>query len=296
MTRATRAGWRAGDRIRNALYVLPAAVLLVALVYFSLGYTVWLSFYEWNGVGPDRRFVGLDNYARALADPVFWRALGNVALFLCLVVVQLLLGFVFALLLNSRLRLGVIYRVIVFVPVVLAPASMAPVFQEIFAPRGGLNTLLDAVGLGSLAHPWLADPATAIFALALINVWSWTGFSFMLYYAGLTHIDPSVIEAARIDGASNLRIARSVILPMMKPTTLVLLVLGTIGTIKVFDIPQIITQGGPANSTQFIATYMYQQGIRNYAAGYAASITVMMVVACIVLAVLQLRLNRRAAA
>nr|WP_231980038.1 sugar ABC transporter permease [Tessaracoccus coleopterorum] len=128
----------------------------------------------------------------------------------------------------------------------------------------------------------------------MIQIWSGTGFCFVLYLAGLSQIDTSVIEAARIDGAGNARLLWSVILPMVRQTTITLFVLTTIGTIKIFDIPQIITQGGPANSTQFLATYIYQQAIQNYAAGYGAALTVLLVITCLVLAFLQLRVTRKA--
>ncbi|NHB84368.1 sugar ABC transporter permease [Tessaracoccus sp. HDW20] len=151
-----------------------------------------------------------------------------------------------------------------------------------------------AIGLGAFSHAWLADPNTAIWVLGLIQIWSGTGFCFVLYLAGLSQIDTSVIEAARIDGAGNARLLWSVILPMVRQTTITLFVLTTIGTIKIFDIPQIITQGGPANSTQFLATYIYQQAIQNYAAGYGAALTVLLVITCLVLAFLQLRVTRKA--
>jgi raffinose/stachyose/melibiose transport system permease protein len=147
--------------------------------------------------------------------------------------------------------------------------------------------------LGTLSHAWLADPATAIWVLGLIQIWSGTGFCFVLYLAGLSQIDGSVIEAARMDGAGNLRMVWSILLPMVRQSTVTLVVLSTIGTIKIFDIPQIITQGGPANSTQFLATYIYQQTIKNYAAGYGAALTVVLVIACLGLAMLQLRMSRK---
>jgi raffinose/stachyose/melibiose transport system permease protein len=277
----------------NYLYLLPAVVLLSALVYFSVVYTVWLSAQSWNGFGPDRVFIGIQNYGRALADPIFWRSMLNVIGFLALIFVQMVLGLVFAVLLNGRIALGVLYRIALFLPVVLAPAVMAPVFREIFSPSGQINGLLTAIGLESLTHAWLADPNTAIFALAAISVWAGTGFSFILYFAALTQVDPQIFEAARVDGAGNIRVFVSIIVPLVRSTNVTLIVLGTIGTIKMFDIPQIITGGGPANSTQFPATYIYQQGITNYNAGYGAALTVVLVLLCGLLAAWQLRLNGR---
>lgn len=277
----------------NYLYLIPAVVLVAALIYFCVAYTIWLSSYQWNGIGPDREFVGLANFARAFGDPIFWRAIGNIALFLVLIFVQMLIGLLFAVVLHTRALFSGIYKVILFIPVVLAPAVMAPVFREIFSVGGEFNSILGAIGLGSLQHAWLADPATALWVLAAICIWSGTGFCFVLYYAGLTQVDPQIFEAARVDGAGNIRVFFSIILPMVRSTNVTLLVLGTIGTIKIFDVPQIITQGGPANSTQFLATYIYQQGIRNYSAGYGAAMTVILIVLCLAFAIAQLRISRR---
>jgi raffinose/stachyose/melibiose transport system permease protein len=273
--------------------VAPAAALIGLLVYFSVGYTVWLSTQQWNGFGPDRVFIGFANYIRVFDDPVYWRSMVNVAGFLLLILVQMLAGLILAVLLHSRVVLGGVYRIAIFVPVVLAPATMAPIFREIFSPNGQVNWLLRAVGLDGLTHAWLADPATAIFALATIAVWGGTGFSFILYYAGLTQLDPQVFEAARVDGAGNGRIFRSIIVPAVRGTHLTLLVLGTIFTIKLFDVPQLITGGGPANATQFPATHIYQAGVTNYDAGYGAALTVTMVVICLALAAWQLRWSAR---
>ena len=276
------------------LFLVPAVVLVGALVYFSIGYTVFLSGFDTNGISPTREFVGLDNFLRAASDPGFWLALRNIGYFFLLIPVQLAIGFGFAVVLSSRIRLTVVYKVIIFLPVVLAPAAMAPVFVQMFSPGGQIEGLLRAIGLGDLAHAWLADPNTAIWVLGLIQIWSGTGFCFVIYLAGLSQIDASVIEAARIDGAGNLRLLWSVVLPMVRQSSITLVVLCTIGTIKIFDIPQLITQGGPANSTQFLATYIYQQAIRNYAAGYGAALTVLLVVACLGFAAIQLRLSRGA--
>jgi len=277
----------------NYLYLIPAALLLAALVYFSVIYTVWLSTQEWNGFGPDRLYVGFDNYLRAFGDPVFWLSVLNVAAFLVLVFVEMLFGLVFAVLLNGKVKFGILYRIALFLPVVLAPAVMAPVFREIFSPSGELNNLLQSIGLGGVSHAWLADPSTAIYVVAAISVWCGTGFSFILYFAALTQVDPQIFEAARVDGAGNLRMFANIIIPMVRGTNLTLIVLGTIGTIKIFDIPQIITGGGPANSTQFPSTYIYQQGITNYKAGYGAALTVLMILMCLLIAVWRLRLSAR---
>jgi raffinose/stachyose/melibiose transport system permease protein len=271
------------------LYLLPAAVMVIGIVYFAVAYTLRISALDWDGISPDQQSVGLDNYVRILHDPIFWSALGHMAIFAVAILVQMALGLVFALLLHSRVRIKALYKVLLFVPVVLAPAVMAPVFRQILDADGLVNQVFRAAGLDALAHPWLADPDTALYALIAINIWQWTGFSFILYFAGLTQVDPSLLEAARMDGAGNWRVVRSMIIPLTRGTSATLIVLGIIGVTKTFDIPYLVTGGGPARSTEFLATYLYQQGITNFHAGYGAALTVVLMVVALLLAGLQIR-------
>jgi raffinose/stachyose/melibiose transport system permease protein len=277
------------NNLTGYLYVAPAVLLVVGIVYFAVGYTLRMSVLDWDGLSPDPVGVGLGNYARLLEDPVFWRSLGHMAMFALAVLVQMALGLGFAILLHSGVRAKTLYKVLLFLPVVLAPAVMAPVFRQIFDADGQLNTVLRAVGLDALAHPWLADPSTALYALIAVNIWQWTGFSFVLYYAGLTQVDASLIEAARIDGAGNWRVIYSLLIPLTRGTTVTLAILGVIGTIKTFDIPYLVTGGGPARSTEVLATYLYQQGITDFHVGYGAALTVVLMVMSLILTVSQVR-------
>ena len=127
----------------------------------------------------------------------------------------------------------------------------------------------------------------------LIAIWQGTGFSFMLYFAALTQLDRELLDAARIDGAGNLRVMQKILIPMVSRTSSTLVVLGIIATMKTFDIPQLITSGGHANSTQFLATYIFQEGITSYKAGYAAALTVILMVVSLILTVVQLTLRKR---
>ncbi len=146
-------------------------------------------------------------------------------------------------LLHSRVRLAVIYKVIIFVPVVLAPAIMAPVFREMFSPPGQFNSVLSHLGLGFLTQPWIGQESTALPVIMAITVWEWTGVTFVLYYAAISQIETSIIEAARLDGAGNGRIIRSIIWPSVSGTTLALATLGAIGALKTFDVPYLVSGG-----------------------------------------------------
>jgi len=274
-------------------YLLPAMAVVLGIIYYSIGYTAWLSAQDWDGLSPDARFVGAGNFVQAFGDPMFWATLRHTAIFALVIVVQMALGLFFAVALHSRIPFGVVYKVILFLPVVLSPAVTAPVFRRIFDANGTLNGVLDAVGLDALMHPWLADPSTSLYVLMLVNIWHWTGLSFMLYFAGITQIDDDVIEAGRIDGTTNATSFWFIVLPMLSGTHLTLAILGVIGAFKTFDIVVLITGGGPAGSSEFLSTYIYKQGILQFDMGYASALSIILLVISICIAIFQTRIQRR---
>jgi raffinose/stachyose/melibiose transport system permease protein len=265
------------------VWVLPALLLVLGMIYFSIGFTGYVSTLDWNGfILSPSEFVGWDNYTQMFQDAVFWRAIWHTALFFVITfTIQTALGFTFAALLHSKLTLAPVYKVIIFVPTVLAPATMAPVFRSIFDANGQFNQFLSVIGLDSLTHPWLADSATAMPVVMVVTIWQWTGLTFILFYAAMSQIDPQIIEAARVDGASNLRTLASIVWPMCSGTTLALATLGVIGALKTFDVPYLITKAGPNHATEFLGTYIYQTMVQQKHFGYAAAIAVALLVLAI---------------
>jgi ABC-type sugar transport system permease subunit len=289
--RSSRAAARKGPRRPPGLpWILPALVLTVGLIYYGIGYTGYISTLNWDGISPGPESVGAHNYTRIFHDPIFWEAVRHtVVVFVVTFVIQTILGLVFAVILHAKLRLAAVYKVIVFVPVVLAPAIMAPVFRHMFAPDGELNSVLQHIGLGSLAQPWIGQTSTALPVIMFITIWEWTGVTFVLYYAAMTQIDPSVLEAARMDGAGNLRTLVSIIWPELRGTTVALAMLGAIGALKTFDVPYLVTIGGPNYATEFLGTYIYRMTIPLSHVGYGAALSIILLVVALVMAlVLQL--------
>ena len=179
---------------------------MVGLIYYCIGYTGYISTLNWDGVSPTQQHVGFANYTQLFHDPVFWDAIRHTVYFFVVTFsVQTAVGFTFAALLHSKIKLANLYKVIIFIPVVLAPATMAPIFRQVFSATGQFNTVLQDLGLGSLAHPWLAQSSTALPVIMAITVWEWTGVTFILYFAAMTQIDKEILEAARIDGAGEFR-------------------------------------------------------------------------------------------
>lgn len=268
-------------------WILPALILSVGLIYYGIGYTGYISTLNWDGISPDAQHVGTHNYARIFHDPVFWAAVRHtVVFFVVTFVIQTGLGLAFAVIMHARLKLAAVYKVIIFVPVVLAPAIMAPVFRHMFAPDGELNGVLRAVGLGSLAQPWIGQTSTALPVIMFITIWEWTGVTFVLYYAAMTQIDPAILEAARMDGAGPARTLMSIIWPEMRGTTVALAILGAIGALKTFDVPYLVTIGGPNYATEFLGTYIYRQTIPLDHVGYGAALSIILLVVALVMAVI----------
>ncbi len=266
-------------------------MLSVGLIYYCIGYTGYISTLNWNGTDPNPPSVGFGNYIQIFQDPVFWKALENtIEFFIVTFVVQTFLGILFAVLLHSKVKVGVVYKIIIFVPVVLAPAIMAPVFRQIFAANGQFNFLLQHIGLGFLAQPWVAQSSTALPVIMSITIWEWTGLTFILYFAAMSQIDPETLEAARIDGAGNWRTLVSIIWPGVRGTTVALAMLSAIGALKTFDVPYLVTVGGPNYATEFLGTFIYRESIPQDDVGYGAALSILLLILALGMAIfLQLR-------
>jgi raffinose/stachyose/melibiose transport system permease protein len=282
------------DRRLGLPWILPAMVVSVGLIYYSIGYTGYISTLDWDGSSPLQASVGGSNYIEMLKDPVFWEALGHTGLlFVVAFTIQVALGIVFAALLHSNLRLGTVYKVFIFIPVILATATVAPVFRQIYAPEGALNSVLSAVGLGSLAQPWLANGTFALIIVLSVQIWQSTGFVFILYYAAMSQIEPEILEAARLDGAGNVRTLVSIIWPSVRGTTIAVAILTVIGSLKTFDIPFLITGGGPSYATEFLGTMIYRVTIPLAQVGYGSAVSIALLFMAITAAIIVNVTSRR---
>lgn len=273
-------------------WILPAFIFVVGIIYYSILYTFNLSTLDWNGLDPIQTRVGLSNYNKALSDWVFWKAITNtVVYFIFTFLIQNFLGFIFAAILHSEVKFATLHKCLIFIPTILASATMAPVFRLLFSPQGMLQEIFNALHLG-ITVDWLAKPNSSLFILMIVAIWEYTGMSFILYYAAMSQIDKEMLEASHLDGAGNFRILLSIVLPNCKGTTVSLAMLGIIGALKTFDIPYLITTGGPNHATEFLGTYIYRQGIRQSHLGYAAAISVVLLVLAIGGAILVNRMNK----
>lgn len=282
--------------LSSYLYLVPALVFVVGIVHVGIVANINYSTLDWNGISPNGKPVGAANYLKMFTDPTFWVSLRNTLIFAVATVgIQMAFGFALAVLVRTRAYLRGLLRTLAFVPVVLAPAVVATSFRFLLTPDGAINGLFSAVTGQTIDHAWLADPSTALGAIVLINVWQYTGYSFLIYDAAMGQVDPSVIEATRVDGASTWQLLRHVIAPLLSGSHLVLIVLGVISALKTFDLVYLTTAGGPGTSTQVLTGYIYKQVIEQFHAGYGAALSIALVAIALVFSVLQVRLSSREA-
>jgi multiple sugar transport system permease protein len=239
------------------------------------------------------RFVGLANYSRLLADPLFWQVMRNTLAFVVLgVPLTLLASLGGALLVNSRLaRLPGLYRTVFFAPVVTTLVAVAVVWRYLYHPRYGLlNLALGWVGLPAI--DWLGNPRWAMVAITLLSVWRSFGYGLVIFVAGLQAIPVSLYEAAQLEGAGAWRQFGSITLPLLRPTSLFVAVITTVSLFQIFAEPYVMTRGGPLNATTSIALLMYQQGFRWWNMGAAAAIAFVLFMLILAATGLQVALRR----
>ncbi len=277
------------------LFVLPALLVFAAYVAYPLLHTLALSAYSWSPVNPVKVYRGLGNFTELLHDPNFGTAVRNNAYFIVLsLAVQMPLALLLAVGLNSTLRRHHVLRTVFFAPFVVPVVAVGLVWQLIYEPNfGALNALLRAVGLQRLAVGWLGAPEVAIFAIIAVSCWRYTGFHMMIMLAGLQTVPDELYEAARIDGAGGWQQFVHITLPSLRRIVMVDALLVTVGSVKIFDLVQVMTAGGPGYASDVLATFMYKSAFTFDRMGYSAAIAVVMLVLTLLLTVAYIRLTNR---
>jgi raffinose/stachyose/melibiose transport system permease protein len=249
-------------------------VLYIIFVFYPILDSFFLSFQDWDGISSTREFVGLENYIRIFTqDQIFWRALGNSALWVVAsLIVPTSIGFLLALALNQKLFGRAAFRTIIYLPGVIASIAVAAIWGWMYHPSVGLiNNTLEALGLQSLIQDWLGDRRIALASVFAAGVWAGTGINMILFLAGLQGIEHELVEAARVDGANWLRVLWNVIIPSLRQTFVIVFSLTIINSLKAFDLIYGMTYGGPGDATQVLGLWGYFQGFqyRNFGTGMA---------------------------
>lgn len=280
------------ENIAGYLFILPSTILLLAFIIYPLISSFYNSFTSWNLI-TDARFVGLRNYTELVKDGEFWKSLGNTLLYAVIIIpFSLVFGFVLAFLIQKPGRMNVIYRTMYFIPRVTSMVAMSSVWLFLYNPQYGFfNTVLSRLGLPTVR--WLNEPSSALISVAIIIIWRTIGYATVLFLSGLQNISQSVLEAAELDGVKGLKRIRYIDLPLVSPTSFMLLILITIDSLKLFTTIDVMTQGGPANSTQNLVVMLYRYAFQKYQIGYASAVSVILFILILAINMLQMRLEKK---
>jgi raffinose/stachyose/melibiose transport system permease protein len=266
----------------------------VGFVLVPIVIAAYYSFYNWSGYGPLNDPIGFRNYTYAFQDPAFIHAIEHTLLLtVASVVIQGPLSIGIALLLNRKFFGRAFLRTVVFAPYVLPPAVTGVMWSLILQPNGFADQVLRALGLGGLVQLWLANVHIVLGTVFLVLTWQYLGFGIVLLLAGLQGVPAELQEAAAIDGASAWQVTRRITLPLLAPTIRIWAFITVIGSLQIFDIVWILTEGGPANASGTISTYMYLQGVQSTDFGFAAAIAVILFAFCFVFALVYQRFALR---
>ena len=270
---AGRARRRRTDNLRGWLYCAPFLIAFGLFLVWPTFYGLWMSFTGTSLAGTNTQFVGLDNWTEALGDPQVWTSLANTAWFTVLSTIPLVrVAMLLAVLVNIGLPGQWFWRLSFFMPFLLASTVVSQFWNWMYNPQLGLiNTFLGWFGIAGPA--WLQDPNTAMISVVITTVWWTIGFNFLLYLAALQNIPDQLYEAASLDGAGAWQKFRSITLPQLAPTTVLVLVLQMLASLKVFDQIYQMTGGGPGGSTRPVLLYIYEVGFTGYRLGYASAIS-----------------------
>ncbi len=264
-----------------ALFVLPALLLTAIFIFIPLALSGYYGLMDWDGIGA-MKFIGLENYMNALQDGKFWDSAWHSFLLAIFSTLSLLLYLAIALILSSKIKGADLLRKIYLIPMLLSSVAIAQLWIKIYNPTNGmLNQILMAIGV---EHPpaWLADTSLVLYAIFVPILWQYAGFYILIYYAALKNIPESIIEAARIDGASPVQIALKIKLPLIMSVVKVTIVLAVVGSLKYFDLIYVMTGGGPNGASEVMASYMYKLAFSSNNFGYGSAIGFLLLIITLV--------------
>lgn len=275
------------------LFIAPFFVLFAVFFLYPIGFSLWLSFREWSGLG-EAEFVGFDNYLRVFTDELFWNSMRNaVILFFIYVPVMTFLAIVYAAILSEGfVRLQGMWRGLIFLPFVTNMVAAGFTFQLVFSTRSGIvNQWLSAIGVSPV--PWLEDQMWARITLGLLMIWAWVGYNTIIMLAGIQAIPPEIREAARVDGAGPIQRFFRVTVPLLRPVIIFSVTLSVIGTFNMFTEPFILTDGGPIRATETPVMQIFANTFEAIRFGYAAALSWVFLMIIIAITLIQFRFTTR---
>ncbi|MDD2375119.1 MAG: sugar ABC transporter permease [Eubacteriales bacterium] len=255
-----------------ALFLIPAFVVLGVYMFYSIFDSFRLSLVDWNGVSPDKTFVGLANWQELIGDARFRLALlNNFKVVIFSILIQLPIGMLLAFFLDTAGKKANVFKVIWFLPLLMSSVAIGFLFKYIYDPAFGLISPLSRM-LGGKNIDLLGNPSLALFAVIIVICWQFIPFYMVYFLAGLSSLPVEIYEAAIIDGATRARYFTAIALPMLKNTFINAVILSMVGSLKYFDLIYVMTEGGPSGSTELMATYMFKNAFTTMRMGYGSTV------------------------
>lgn len=271
------------------IFIFPALFVFLFVVMNSIGTSFYYSLHDWNGI-TDKVFIGFDNYKKLFIGNTdgFLKAIGNsLILALLSIVGELIPATFFAIVLARGVKGEGFFRTVFFIPVLLSSVVLGQLWSMIYNPSYGLfNTLLAKLGLEHLAKAWLGNMDTALICVFVVVIWQYIGYHMLLIYSGVKRIPADIFEAAEIDGATKTQTAFKIIIPLILPTIKTSMVLAVIGSLKMFDLIYVLTNGGPNHATEVASTLMYTSIFKKNLYGYGSSMAIFIIIECLLFTML----------
>lgn len=278
------------------LFMLPALLSLLIIYLIPFVYSIFISLTNWTGIGFNFNFLGIKNYIDVIRDKNFVTVMENTLIyFVELVGVQSIVSITLAALVSGKFRGSKFFETVFFLPTVVCTVAVGFIWNVMFdSMNGPIKTFFDSIGCKGLSNLlWLSDPKTAIHCVSFVNIWQWAGWSMIIYIAGMQSIDSSLYEAAKIDGAGAIQQFFHITLPLLAPAITINLVNSTIGTLKMFDLPFVMTNGGPGYATETMGMLMYNYTFSLNKVGYGAAIAILMFIFILIISGAQTVLLRK---
>lgn len=259
------------------LFILPAIVILTIFFFIPFFQTIGLSFYNYSNSIYNPQFAGLQNYVQILHSGIFYQVMGNTFLYLIIAVPFLVISPLFlAVLINQKIRGITLYKILIYLPVIVSIVVAAIAFKWLYAQEGILNYFVSLLGFNPIG--WLTDSRFALLSVAIVTIWKGVGYYMMIYLAALMSVPQELYEACDIDGANFLTKHLTVTIPQILPTIALVSTISIISAMKVFVEIYVMTKGGPLNSSKTIVYYIYERAFENLDLGYASALAVVLLI------------------
>ncbi|WAM33579.1 carbohydrate ABC transporter permease [Caldicellulosiruptor morganii] len=257
-----------------ALFLAPALILIGIYIIWPIIMSFDLSLYEWDGVSPQKLYLGLKNWKDLLVDSIFWHAFGNNIKFIFLsIIIEMPIAILIAVLLDRGGKRFDAFKSLFYLPMLMSSVAIGVLFKYIYDPNFGLiSGILSFLHLDSLNQDWLGDPNVAFYSVVAVICWQYIPFYMIFFIAALSNIPQELYEAAKIDGATQQQYFWRIELPLLTPSIKTACILSLIGSLKYFDLIYVMTEGGPSNATELMATYMYKNAFASFKMGYGSTI------------------------